>query len=286
VRTDAGYERIKSAWGNHAEFKEFWPYGACWAERTGKAYAFGGPHSDAHCMHCRPSSGHYIRCLPLVNREGCIGILSLVLAHDMATALIAPDSAETENLRALREQLTTALNGLEMRTRLQQLALHDSLTGAYNRTYLVEQLGREVMLAQRTGKMLAIAFVDIDHFKSVNDEHGHEAGDQVLKSFVQAATTRIRKTDVFGRYGGEEFLLVMPDCDAEAAMHRVEEVRDAVSQMRFEDALLKNFHLTFTVGIAIMPRHGRSPTELLAAADSAMYRGKQARNCTVVAESR
>jgi diguanylate cyclase (GGDEF)-like protein len=119
----------------------------------------------------------------------------------------------------------------------------------------------------------------------VNDEHGHEAGDQVLKRFVQAATTRIRKTDVFGRYGGEEFLLLMPDCDVESAMQRVEEVRDAVSQMRFDDALLKNFHLTFTVGIALMPRHGRSPTELLAAADSAMYRGKQARNCTVVADT-
>ncbi|HSD39347.1 MAG TPA: diguanylate cyclase [Rhodocyclaceae bacterium] len=285
VRVDAGYERVKNAWGNHAEFREFWTNDACWAERTGKAYAFGGPHSDAHCAHCQPSPGYYIHCLPLVNREGCIGVLSLVLEHDAVVDPVVPDSGESENLRALREQLTTALNGLEMRTRLQQLALHDSLTGAYNRTYLVEQLGREALLAQRSGKMLAIAFIDIDHFKSVNDQHGHEAGDLVLKHFVEAAASRTRKTDVFGRYGGEEFLLVMPDCDVESAMQRVEEVRDAVAQMYFEEPLLKNFHLTFTVGIAIMPRHGRSPTELLAAADSAMYRGKQARNCTIVADS-
>jgi diguanylate cyclase len=156
-------------------------------------------------------------------------------------------------VNSLRHRLSDSNRNLrEANLRIEQIAQHDELTGAYNRRYLIATLERESSRAQRLGNPLNVCLFDIDHFKSINDRWGHGAGDAVLKRFVALATAGLRGADVFGRYGGEEFLLVLPDTDARGALVAAERIR------------------------------GELPADLLKRADEALYQGKAAgRNCII-----
>ena len=170
----------------------------------------------------------------------------------------------------------------EAADRAEEIAMRDVLTGAYNRRHLLDVLRREISRAQRIGTPLAVCLMDIDHFKRVNDNWGHAAGDAVLRHFATLASTGLRAVDVFGRFGGEEFLLVLPDTEGPGALAVAERIRAAVEQGAFP-GIPPGHQLTVTVGVA-----GRSQGEagdaLLARADLALYRGKEAgRNRVVVA---
>jgi len=165
--------------------------------------------------------------------------------------------------------------------RAEEIAMRDVLTGTYNRRHLMDVLRREISRAQRLGAPLAVCLLDIDHFKRINDSWGHAAGDAVLRHFATVAATGLRAVDVFGRFGGEEFLLVLPDTDARGAAAVAERIRAAGEQDAFP-GIPAGHQLTVTIGVA-----GRNREEtgdaLLARADLALYRGKDAgRNCVVV----
>ncbi len=165
--------------------------------------------------------------------------------------------------------------------RAEEIAMRDVLTGTYNRRHLMDVLRREISRAQRLGAPLAVCLLDIDHFKRINDSWGHAAGDAVLRHFATVAATGLRAVDVFGRFGGEEFLLILPDTDARGAAAVAERIRAAGEQDAFP-GIPAGHQLTVTIGVA-----GRNREEtgdaLLARADLALYRGKDAgRNCVVV----
>ncbi len=202
----------------------------------------------------------------------------------------------TEVIEASGWMLTVAADvtysahaGQERQARLDRdialrVARTDELTGALNRRDILGVLGDICahLPAERRG--YALALLDLDHFKLINDEHGHDAGDEVLQQFVQHAQSRMRRSDFLGRYGGEEFLLTLPDADAVQAKALLARIRADMPEMELPStgARLKP---CFSAGV-IAVRQARLPRELLHAVDRVLYRAKHAgRDCTVIGEA-
>ncbi len=181
------------------------------------------------------------------------------------------------NLRNADLQLREALYAAE------ELAGRDALTGCLNRRRIHELLDLELMRARR-GAPFAACMVDIDHFKAVNDRHGHAAGDDVLRQFAQTAGSALRPTDFFARYGGEEFVAVLPQMTLDATRVVAERLRSAVEATRFT-GLPEEFRATISIGVAeYCP--GETVEQTLARADAALYRAKRdGRNRVVCAGS-
>lgn len=160
--------------------------------------------------------------------------------------------------------------------RMRDLAIRDGLTGLYNRRYALEQLGEALVAAQATGEHLVVALIDIDHFKAVNDTHGHLVGDAVLRDVARVFGDRLRGTDLVGRYGGEEFIVIL----RRAAAHQG---RDVLEQIRRRPAGTDvPVAWTFSAGVAEFPTDGRDVTALLGRADARLYEAKQAGRDRVV----
>jgi diguanylate cyclase (GGDEF)-like protein len=166
----------------------------------------------------------------------------------------------------LRTRLTESNRQLEDAVeRIRDIAIRDELTGTYNRRFLMESLARELARAGRGGGGFSVCLIDVDHFKAVNDMLGHAAGDEVLKRVAEIAARGLRGIDVFGRFGGEEFLLVLPDTEPVGARVVAERIRSAIAA---------ETRVTVTIGVA--PYAGGGAAAVLARADQALYRGKAA----------
>ena len=170
-----------------------------------------------------------------------------------------------------------------VRAEFEELATFDSLTGALNRRVLQLAGEQEVLRWQRYGETFAVLLLDIDHFKSINDRHGHQVGDRVLQQVVKAVRTPLRKTDVLGRYGGEEFVVLLPVTDAETALALGERVRAAVQDM--PGAQPDGSNTTTSVGVSCVRAGDESFEALLLRADQALYQAKaEGRNRVVMQE--
>lgn len=164
---------------------------------------------------------------------------------------------------------------------VQQLASHDELTGILNRRSLMAALAREHVRAERSGTPFSVAMIDLDHFKRVNDVHGHAAGDEVLRRFAATVRENMRATDVFGRYGGEEFMLVLLGDSPGAALIAVERIRNAVAAKDWS-AIAADLPVTLSAGIASHCK-GETIEQMLHRADLALYQAKDAGRNTVIA---
>ena len=163
---------------------------------------------------------------------------------------------------------------------LQNLMIRDSLTGLLNHTKTKEQLGIEIERMRRLGHEVSLAMIDIDHFKKVNDTYGHATGDRVLRSLSRLLSQRMRQTDVVGRYGGEEFAVIMIGASAENARRAIDKVRESWAQLsHFSNG--REFHSTFSAGVASAPPH-KNAASLSEAADAALYQAKDAGRDRVV----
>lgn len=172
----------------------------------------------------------------------------------------------------------------ERETQLRELSLRDPLTGLFNRRYLEETLERELRRAGRKGQGLGLILVDIDHFKRINDRFGHAAGDAALCAVAALFQSAVRGSDIVCRYGGEEFVFMLPEASLPATLRRAEEIRAGAAQLRPEWQGLRLDGLTLSLGVAAYPEHAQDGAALLAAADAAMYRSKRAgRNCVTAA---
>ncbi len=188
-------------------------------------------------------------------------------------------------LAAARAHWTMRLQRDELmasRATLQELATRDPLTGLHNRRFLDAAVPREFARAQRAGATLAVIMLDLDHFKRVNDEFSHAAGDEVLKALADLLKNGARESDLICRYGGEEFIAIMPGMTTDQALERVESWRKQLeaAPVAYGDLLI---HVTLSAGIAMFPEHGSSPDELMARADEMLYKSKrEGRNRTSV----
>lgn len=174
-----------------------------------------------------------------------------------------------ERILSFQQQLVAA------REALRAQAIRDPLTGLYNRRYMEEALGRELARAQRGRLPLTVLMLDLDHFKRFNDTAGHPAGDVLLKQVATVVETRTRKEDVACRYGGEEFVLILPGMPFEVARRRADELRRAVGEASVEYGGQSLGSVTISIGLACYSRHGLTGEELLSAADKALYYAKE-----------
>jgi len=169
----------------------------------------------------------------------------------------------------------------ELQTQLKEQALRDSLTGLYNRHRLAEVLTREMARCQRSNRPLSLVLIDADHFKDINDRLGHQVGDEVLRQVARRLQENTRASDWCFRYGGEEFLLVLPETTLDAAWQKTDALRQSFVDLplAFGEVVI---HMTVSAGLSCFPQHGTDMDALISRADQALYRAKkQGRNCTL-----
>jgi diguanylate cyclase (GGDEF)-like protein len=158
---------------------------------------------------------------------------------------------------------------------LWEMSVTDPLTRLYNRRHLMETLERELQRTRRAGTPLSVAIIDVDHFKRVNDSHGHQLGDEVLAGVASLTAKALRTYDLAARYGGEEFLVVLPDTPLKDAMVVAERIRTNVASLTFPGRL-QELRVTVSLGVATYPARGVNSVEtLIRAADQALYRAKR-----------
>lgn len=192
-------------------------------------------------------------------------VLSMVL---VAFSIIGGHiSSLRRNLRISRTELEKSL------TIIKEMSIRDDLTGVYNRRHLMELLEHEYHRISRGGAHFSVAMLDIDHFKSVNDTHGHLTGDEVLKAVSDVIRNSLRSADFCGRYGGEEFLLVMTQTNINGALLCAERIRSTIEQSRFT-SLGPNFRVTVSLGVTEFTGKEDIPT-MIARADKALYHAKE-----------
>ncbi len=162
-----------------------------------------------------------------------------------------------------------------LKARLEEQAIRDPLTGLYNRRYLDDALERELVRAAREGYPVSVVMLDLDRFKVLNDSHGHPAGDAVLVALAQTLRDMVRAGDLACRWGGEEFLLLMPNMPLGAAAARVDKLRTRFGAMLIDAGRNKKVSATLSAGVAACPEHGFTPAALIEAADAALYRAKR-----------
>lgn len=230
-----------------------------------------------------PNNPNYffdLRIEPLMNKKGKQTGRLIVLRD-----ITRQKSAEKALLDA-HNRLRLHLKEIEiLQDELREQAIRDPLTGLFNRRYMEETLERELARAIREGTSIGICMADIDGFKSFNDQHGHRAGDMILKHLADIFLSYSRAEDVVCRYGGEEFLILLPGADLEVTSRRAEDWRRAFEQSKieFEGEILST---TLSLGVTVFPQRGQTSEDLLKLADEAMYISKHnGRNQVSIAQS-
>jgi diguanylate cyclase (GGDEF)-like protein len=199
------------------------------------------------------------------------------------------DDADLRTLRTFAGQAGVAVHNVRIHEEAQRLSLTDPLTGLWNYRYLRESLRREVERASRFGRTLTVLVLDLDHFKEVNDTHGHAAGDTVLGEFARRIRIGLREVDVAFRQGGEEFVVLLPETDAYGGITVAERLGAAVRDhpVRIENRDAGEVSISVSIGIAVYPEHGSTAQQVLDAADDALYVAKKAgRDTYRLAETR
>ena len=197
-----------------------------------------------------------------------------VAGGDLEVAVAATGSGEVSQLTAVFNDMVRRLR--EGRAELERLSVTDELTGLANRRKLDDELARELLSHERHKRSLAVLMLDVDRFKTLNDTHGHPAGDAVLRQLAEVMNGCVRKGDTVARFGGEEFVVILPETPADGASLLAERIRAATEARPFViDDGGTPVRATVSVGLALFPANGRTAEALIAAADQALYRSKQ-----------
>lgn len=223
-----------------------------------------------------PLAFYGLAVAPLMDRRGRENG-RLIIFRDISEQKRSKDELEKMNGR-LTEQVEKIS---ALHDELREQAIRDPLTGLFNRRYLTETLERELNLAKRKGYAVSIIMMDIDQFKKVNDTHGHKEGDRVLEALGNIIQSHVRLSDIPCRFGGEEFVIVMPETTIETAAQRAGQIRTKFCSMNFFPE--KNCIIpTLSIGVAAFPVHGDHLENILNSADQAMYLAKTVRNTVVI----
>ncbi len=259
-----------ASWGSADAAAVPIPREDCWALRFGRAHDHCCER-DLRCNHLRSETRTQHLCLPMVTQGAVIGMMS-VRFDSLSTEQFA---THRELVTALTEQVSLALSNVQLREALRAQSIIDPLTDLYNRRFLEETLKRELARSTRNKSSLSVIMFDVDHFKHLNDTYGHDAGDTVLKAVAAAAKGAVRKADIVCRYGGEEMIVVMPDCAEGMAMERAEMIRRAIESMRTAHGGRDMPQVTASFGVASHPVFGVDGDSLVRAADAALYVAKR-----------
>lgn len=266
---------IVSHWGEtETGFETVLEPESCWAFRIGQRHGAGCANCpEVRCDHIPESVSHYV-CIPLLAQGKVIGVLYLQpVKPSNLTAQVLSHYADL--LSSAADTISLSLSNLRLRNSLRDLSIRDSLTGLYNRRYMEEGLERELDRAQRQGHCVSVVMLDVDHFKIFNDTYGHDAGDTTLRRIADQMKHFRSGSDIVCRFGGEEFVLILPGLSGDALRQRLETLRLSIEAMQviFEGRILPV--VTVSMGASVYPADASEPAELIRLADTAMYRAKQ-----------
>ncbi|HTV22313.1 MAG TPA: diguanylate cyclase [Polyangiaceae bacterium] len=248
----------------------------CWAFRRGVVHRVEPGESMPSCRHVGAESGSYL-CIPLLAHGESLGVMTL-------TPL--PDELQSAWAERLAEQVGLAVANLRLRDSLRNQAIRDALTGLYNRRYFEEAAERELSRAKRHERPIVFMVLDVDHFKRFNDTHGHDAGDYLLREVGQLLRRSVRQSDFACRYGGEEFVIIMPESPLDEARRRADQIRAGFHSLGLSHQGKVLGPVTVSIGIASYPDHGSERDVLIRSADEALYRAKnEGRDRAVVAST-
>jgi diguanylate cyclase (GGDEF)-like protein len=277
---DPGRTAIQAVavWGEKPPSQIEFASDECWALRRGRPHlaACGSP-GNAACRHLNNSRWATHFCAPLAAHGETIGVLALQ-GDEPNTSAQGQGLFASETQRhfadTIAEHIALGLANLKLREALREQALHDSLTGLFNRRYMQEFLDKAVSSAHRHARPLTVLILDLDRFKEFNDCYGHEHGDTVLQFVGEFLQLHSRKEDMACRYGGDEFVLAFPELPLSVGATRAEYLRAAIKQARSSNDSAQCSVPTLSIGVAAVPQHGFSAQGLLRAADAALYRAK------------
>jgi len=272
------------SWAGPLHSRPAFPALACWALRRGALHRPSGLSIDVPCDHIALGADERVDaiCLPLTAQHEMLGLLYLEPRGGEAEHAEIPEVY----LRMLAENVGLALGNLRLRDALRRLAMADPLTGLANRRQLDATVDIHFAEAQRQSRPLGCLMLDVDHFKRFNDDFGHDAGDAVLREVGALLKHATREGNLAFRYGGEEFLMLLPGLDPAQAIERAEEIRRKIETLRILHEGRELGSITASLGLACAPDH--CPVDrLVQAADAALLRAKRAgRNRLIVADIR
>jgi diguanylate cyclase (GGDEF)-like protein len=213
--------------------------------------------------------GASVIAVPLKSSGTVIGVLDLFGVNDF-------DDNDLAIIRTFATQTTVAVDNVLLHEEAQRLSITDGLTGLWNYRYFTMTFAKEIERSARFGRPLALLLLDLDKFKDVNDNHGHQRGDSVLIELATRVKAEIREVDTLARYGGEEFVLVLPETDAAGAAGAAQRICEVVRHRPFYHEGEEPLAITVSVGVSVFPTHGSSAATLMRNADSALYAAKDA----------
>jgi diguanylate cyclase (GGDEF)-like protein len=250
----------------------------CWALKRGKRHLNDPATGTLCCAHHGSLLGTLE--IPMMARGKVYGLLLFV------TGAAEPFGRLQDVKRlaqALADSMSLALSNIALRENLRTQSLRDPLTGLYNRRYMEDALERYISLAERNGGATSVLMIDLDNFKRLNDQHGHAKGDAVLRDVAGQLVGGLRPSDIVCRYGGEEMLVIMPECPLEDAVLRANALRARIEGL----SETHGAEVTASFGVASIPETSSSAADLVPMADAALYRAKRdGKNRVLAAERR
>ena len=257
----------------------------CRGIQSGQVFTMASAmQSELSCRHLtwQPGEDLIYSCTPLLSRGEMIGVLHLRGKRKEGMETL-PDLKQQLAVMAA-DHIALALANLTLQETLRVQSIRDALTGLFNRRYLEELLLLEVTDTHSRGATLGVIMLDVDRLKQINDTYGHEAGDAVLQTMGQWLHTNIRTGDISCRYGGDEFVLILPDASLEATTQRANQICEGIRRLAFNYQGQSLGSMSVSVGVAAFPQNGTTRDTLLAAVDAALYKAKdQGRNRVVIA---
>jgi diguanylate cyclase (GGDEF)-like protein len=251
----------------------------CWTLKRGKHHINRPGTSRLRCSHHTGALAALE--VPMIARGTVYGLL--LFAQDDHPDIERQLSGIAWLAHAMAEAMSLTLSNISLQEKLRTQSLRDPLTGLYNRRYMEDALERYASLAERTGCSTSVLMVDLDNFKRLNDEHGHAKGDAVLRDVASQLVSALRPSDVVCRYGGEELVVIMPNCGIEDAEIKAEMLRDRIQGL----SEAHGFAISASFGLASVPETAVGPVDVIPRADAALYAAKQAgKNCVMKAERR
>ena len=269
-------------WGD-ADIHDHIKADACWALRRGRNYSLKPDKISFECPHVQEQAadctGDYI-CVPIVAHGDTVGLLHIQFG---ACESALPSVRDPHDFAAqCGELISLAIANVKLRDELHDQSTRDPLTGLYNRRHFLDAMRNELKLQHRKEGGFGIISFDADKFKSFNDNHGHDAGDMVLRSISEAMNALYTKDEVLCRYGGEEFIILLPSATRDETIASAEKLRSLVQDTSIPYAGRTLPRVTISCGVATYPEDGPQLQDLLRHADDALYLAKgNGRNCVV-----
>jgi len=257
--------------------------GDCWALRRGNTHQVIDSQTGPICKHPHGEQTQSSLCIPIGAKGKFLGILHMHWdkIEDSSENHHKDMQVVTNLARRVAELYSLSLSNIRLRYQLKQQSIIDPLTGLFNRRHMESSLKRELNRAKRAKTQVGVLLMDVDYFKQFNDKYGHDAGDLVLKKLGLFLLEQTRAEDIACRYGGEELLLIFPDCSVETCLQKAEQIRCGVENLKVQHNNA-SLQIKISIGTAMYPDNGDTAESIIIEADSALYRAKEAGRNKVV----